>query len=148
MKQTHDKVRRYTQATKIRRHSCENTAAARMRHTTKGTTPTITSSTTSQKLHQNLKKTLLIKEALNRYTTYYNHYTKGAIIGTKFRYYIGFLSYGVSETVRMKANHFKSVLTNPNLSLYISAKHDITSLPKKLASLLRNFLLNKLLFSF
>ena len=85
---------------------------------------------------------------MNRYTTYYNHYTKGAIIGTKFRYYIGFLSYGVSETVRMKANHFKSVLTNPNLSLYISAKHDITSLPKKLASLLRNFLLNKLLFSF
>ena len=48
----------------------------------------------------------------------------------------------------MKANHFKSVLTNPSLSLYISAKHDITSLPKKLASLLRNFLLNKLLFSF
>ena len=55
MKQTHNKVRRYTQATKIRRHSCENTAAARMRHTTKGTTPTITSSTTSQKFHQNLK---------------------------------------------------------------------------------------------
>ena len=48
----------------------------------------------------------------------------------------------------MKANHFKSVLTNPSLSLYISAKHDITSLPKKLASLLRNFLLNKPFFSF
>ena len=48
----------------------------------------------------------------------------------------------------MNSNHFKSALTNPNLSLYISANHDITSLPKKLASLLRNFLLNKLLFSF
>ena len=31
MKQTHNKVRRYAQATKIRRHSCENTPAARMR---------------------------------------------------------------------------------------------------------------------
>ena len=48
----------------------------------------------------------------------------------------------------MNANHFKPALTNPNLSLYIRAKHDITSLPKKLASLLRNFLLNNLSFSF
>ena len=48
----------------------------------------------------------------------------------------------------MNSNHFKSALTNPNLSLYISANHDITSLPKKLASLLRNFLLNNLFFSF